>query len=149
MKGYGIKWLYGNEINKSLTKEVQLKLNRYFPKDYINCVLKNDGGYPIPGAFNVNGKMEIFNNLFTLDLNKPCNILSVYKDLKNKMPQDIVPFARDPFGSMICFDYRRSNIPSICFWRINKKDDEKELEVVCETFSELLSLLYRVEEAMV
>lgn len=149
MKKYDISWLYGKKLNKSITKDVQTKLNKYFPKDYVKCVLLNDGGYPIPGAFNVKGKMEILNNLYSLDTNKQYNLLSIYEKFKDKLPKDIIPFGRDPFGDMICFDYRISSIPSIVFWRVEKGKSEESIDFVCDTFSDLLSSLYRVEDELI
>ena len=130
-----------NEIIKTATNEVMSKTNvtheRY--KDQLDIfyskVLKNQSEF----FRKANAKEAI---------NKQFNLVSIYEKFKDKLPRDIVPFARDPFGDMICFDYRISKIPSIVFWRVDKGKSEESIDFICDTFSDLLSSLYRVEEEL-
>ncbi|MDL5142231.1 T7SS effector LXG polymorphic toxin [Bacillus atrophaeus] len=57
----------------------------------------------------------------------------------------IVPFACDPFGNEICFDYRlNKENPSVVFWdhEIAYEDPDKALSHICDSFTELVNKLY-------
>lgn len=91
------------------------KLNNVkFPSDYIDIVLEFNGGFANPNLIEIENKREVvFESLINWDPNKKANIYFWHEILGNGK---VVPFGKDPFGNVICFDFSQSNEPSIMFW---------------------------------
>lgn len=141
-----VKWIL---TKGELAREEVLKLERElgvsFPTDYVDCVLQKNGGQPVPDTFDFTGRAEaVFNSLIDLKLEKNQNMIYVYNSLKNRLPNNIYPFADDPFGNYLCFDYREGIAPSIVFWDHEKAgvDKNSAISYVCSSFSELVGKLY-------
>ena len=114
------------------------------PNDYVECIKENNGGRPRPKTFDFGGNKEmIFASLLSLAEVDKENISAVYDWIKDRLPQGVYPFAKDPFGNFICFKYEEESI-SIVFWDHEKtsEDREKSIETICETFQQLLDKLY-------
>ena len=144
-----LRWICENdEIELEAISKVEDTLGIKFPKDYIEIIIKNDGAYPKPNRFEANGSEEVFNNLLSFDEEDCSNIIDTYNDVKDRLIEKIIPFAEDPFGNLICFDYRDNNQPTIIFWEHEKALNNKDLAVsyLCGSFSELLSMLYEAKE---
>lgn len=145
-----ITWINANEnkITNNQIKQLEQYFNIKFPNDFIECVQKYDGGYPTPDNFNIPNQDEnSLNNLLTLDSNKKYSILETYYNTKDRLPDKIYPFAKDPFGNLLCFDYRdTSDSPSIVFWDHEEEDIEEAIYPVCPTFTELLDSLYEFDD---
>ena len=63
-----IRWTCKNdEIKFETISKVQDILIVIFPKDFVEIAMKNDGAYPQPNRFEVNGSEEIFNNLLSFN----------------------------------------------------------------------------------
>ncbi|MBO1580102.1 SMI1/KNR4 family protein [Bacillus sp. XF8] len=63
--------------------------------------------------------------------------VSFYNPIQPEI-EGIIPFARDPFGNLICFDYLADKLsPTIVFWD-HEEQGEAAIEIICHTFSELL-----------
>ncbi|MBS2970793.1 SMI1/KNR4 family protein [Metabacillus sp. KIGAM252] len=116
-----------------------------FPKDYKECVKKYNGGYPEPDVFKVGeDREEIFLCLLSYT-SEESNIVKVYDLGAGSFPSGIFPFARDPFGNKICFDYRESkDSPEIIFLD-HELEGEEAIYYVCETFTGLLDRLYKFD----
>ena len=133
-----MKWLNYKGISKDIIESVEHRLQITLPDDYKQIVLKYDGGYPNPNHFKVGGKPEIFNNLISLDENEDNNIYEILEDL---LGDQLIPFAEDGFGNLLCFDYSADK--SIVFWNHEKNYDEfKEATFVCSSFSSLIESLF-------
>ncbi|MFC4620414.1 SMI1/KNR4 family protein [Camelliibacillus cellulosilyticus] len=117
---------------KSITdreiKRVETQFNVKLPNDFVECVKRNDGGSPIPNVFDIKEQEpDILNNLLTFDLDSKHSIINVCKDIQDRLIKNIIPFARDPFGNFLCFDYRESDTkPKIVFW-----DHEEAFKFQC------------------
>lgn len=132
-------------IDENIILQIQENLNIKFPSDYIECVIKNNGGRPNPDSFDFEGHEEaVFNSLLSLHSEDKENMISVCEWIRYRLPGNVIPFANDPLGNYICFDYRENNNPVIVFWdhEIAGKDKEKCLTKICNSFDELLSRLY-------
>ncbi|EOL45079.1 MULTISPECIES: SMI1/KNR4 family protein [Enterococcus] len=131
--------LLGNEI-----VDAEKQLNVKFPQDYIEVVSENDGGYPHPNKFKFNDKEEVFNNLISFKEDDYSNIFEVLEDVFDRIVKGVIPIAEDPFGNLICFDFRDKKVPNVIFWNheVADKDSEKSILFICETFTELLNMLY-------
>jgi len=144
-----IIWISENDIvNESIIENTESILGIKFPNDYIEVIIKNNGGYPRPNSFNLNGNEEVFNYLLSFDEEDCSNIINTYNDTKDRLIEKIIPFAEDPFGNMICFDYRNNNQPVVVFWEHETafNDKEEAIKYICGTFSDLMSILHESRE---
>ncbi|MDA1649034.1 MULTISPECIES: SMI1/KNR4 family protein [unclassified Bacillus cereus group] len=127
---------------------VEQYLNIKLPNDFVACVKKYDGGYPNPKVFDVPGQDEnVFSDLLTLHIEDKYSIVQNYKSVKDRLVAKVYPFARDPFGNLLCFDYRNSTeSPTVVFWDHEEENIEEAIYPVCSTFTELLASLRDFEE---
>lgn len=139
-----IIWEYIEEkINNLDIQKIEQYFNIKLPKAYINCIKENNGGSPIPCIFNI-GKEDgyVFNNL--ININK---IVTVYENL-SKYLGNLIPFADDPAGNLLCFDYRdkKTQKPKIVFWNhelaAHPEYQDKAIKEICDSFSTLLQILH-------
>lgn len=115
------KWLFSGEpLNEDKIIEVEKLFGFQFPSDYKQCIIKNNGGYPEPNIFDSDdGRLEaVFNNLISFtDTN--INIKMFHEFSSEKL----IPFARDPFGNLLCFDYSKNvNSPHIIFYNTEESE---------------------------
>ncbi|ANP80092.1 1,3-beta-glucan synthase regulator [Bacillus sp. B25(2016b)] len=145
-----ITWI--NVSEKKVTDEQIEQLEEYFgikfPNDFIECVKKYDGGYPTPDTFNIpNQDEDSLNNLLTLDSERKISMLQTYNSIKDRLVDKVYPFARDPFGNLLCFDYRNNpQSPTVVFWDHEEEEMEESIYPVCSSFAELLDSLYDFED---
>ncbi|CAH2463216.1 SMI1/KNR4 family protein [Bacillus sp. S4] len=134
------KWLFsGGSLAEDKIVEVESLFGFSLPDDYKKCVMENDGGYPEPNTFDCDsGRIEaVFNDLISLT-DEDLNI----KMFSEFAIQKLIPFGRDPFGNLICFDYRQNkNEPTVIFYN-HEEQNESAIEPICNTFTELLNRLY-------
>lgn len=134
-----MKWLNYKGSSIDIIESVEHRLQITLPEDYKQFVLKYDGGYP--NHFKVDGKVEIFNNLISLDENGYNNIYEILEDLQDRIGDQLIPFAENGFGNLLCFDYSANK--NIVFWDHEKNhDDFKESTFVCFSFSSLIGNLF-------
>ncbi|MGG1639101.1 SMI1/KNR4 family protein [Paenibacillus sp. NRS-1760] len=141
-----VKWiLTKKELSSEEILTVEKKLDISFPSDFVECAKLNNGGQPVPDTFDLQGRRgAVFNALLSLNIDESRNILSVYENIKTRLPRNIYPFADDPFGNYLCFDYRDSTSPVVVFWDHEHADNGQAaaLSYVCNSFSQLLNKLY-------
>lgn len=145
-----IVWMFSYKpVSEDEIAAVESSLNIRFPEDYIECAKNSHGGNPSMQVYNFKGHQEaVFNSLLSLNPNENNYILDVYNDIKDRLVDDVYPFADDPFGNFICFDYRKSegSTPTVVFWdhELAHENPEKALFPICKTFTELLCRLTEV-----
>ena len=66
----------------------------------------NNGANVEPEIFNVNNHERVFGTLLSFDENSDEYIVEVYNDFSDTLPKELIPFAFDPAGNLICFDYK-------------------------------------------
>jgi len=136
-----------------------------FPQSLLKLVNEFNNGTPSPNTFDTEllvGKS--FGELLNFNLGNENNILTDYKDIKNKLPEDFYPFAGDGGGNFMCLDYNNidNDEPKIYYWDHEQKfevhddeliirytEDESEkyrLEFVAANLEEALQKLYDTEE---
>jgi cell wall assembly regulator SMI1 len=132
-------------ITEKIIFDVEKKLNVIFPKDYKDCVVKNNGGYPVPNLFLFeDGGEGIFECLLSYT-NEYINILVANDLMSPYVENGIIAFAADPFGNKLCFDYRNDkNSPTVVFYD-NDESDDRAIEYICEDFTSLLDSLHSNE----
>lgn len=141
-----VKWILAkSQLSREDVSKAEEALCISFPADYVDCVLLKNGGQPVPDTFDFGGKQEaVFNSLIDLNIRENRNVLEVHNRLKERLPDNVIPFADDPFGNYLCFDYRAGSEPSIVFWdhEESRGSGSSEVRFVSNSFSELLDMLY-------
>ncbi|OPH46700.1 hypothetical protein BC351_14540 [Paenibacillus ferrarius] len=140
------KWIFVEEsVDDATIVLVEQLFEVTFPQDYKDCIKKFNGGYPEPNIFDYNnGAQGVFNDLISFT-NSELNIKMFHDIAKDSINKEIIPFGRDPFGNLICFDYRYSKkIPYVIFYD-HEEVGEEAITPICETFTELLNRLYSIE----
>ena len=121
------------------------------PEDYINLVQEHDGSTPIPKCFDMQHRKEaVFSSLLSFSTTDESTILEKYNDMKSISPSKLLlPFANDPFGNLLCFDYRDTkHNPKIVFWDHEADVDSGQdpISSVENSFSEFIDKLYDPDE---
>ncbi|NQF15737.1 SMI1/KNR4 family protein [Brevibacillus sp. HB1.3] len=145
-------------------EEVEFAIGVRFPKDFVECMLENNAGAPVPCRFDY-GRVEgkVFNSFFSLSKKVGSyRILLAYEQTKDSLPDGVIPIGYDAGGGSICFDYvnGKQAEPIVVFadheYMVSERDlDEQELEEksleewqreaitpIASTFTEFLSKLY-------
>lgn len=159
-----MKWLYKKALKDSNSIEkVENAFGVKFPSDYTNIVLENNAATPSPNTIDTSRQIgKAFGELlnFNLDVNE--NILSLYEQLKNKIPEKVFPITMDPGGNFLCYDFRDDEAnPKVLRWDHEQKfvvedkeliieDHENEsdyyhLDFIAHSFTETLTNLYGEE----
>lgn len=158
-----VKWRSWDEpVTENEIKMVEEKFEVKFPLDYVEVAMKYNGAHVSPELFQVEGKEKVFGTLLTYDNEDDENILEVFNDYKDTLPEKIIPFAFDPSGNLICFDYKNhEENPIVVFWE-HENAGEKEMLIrqegltaiqveelarenifyIAETFTDFLSKLH-------
>ncbi|MBC6309914.1 SMI1/KNR4 family protein [Listeria sp. FSL L7-1582] len=114
-----IEWQFADEaVSLEDVLTVQKNLGVKFPSDYVECVQINNGASLEPELFELEtGVEKVFGTLLSFDNESDEFILDVFNDYKATLPADVIPFAFDPAGNLICFDYRNNqNNPTVVYW---------------------------------
>ncbi|KEO84484.1 SMI1/KNR4 family protein [Tumebacillus flagellatus] len=163
-----IVWEGANQpVTLQMLKDMEVKLGIRFPKDFVECVIQNHGGHPFPDVFDFgNHKGAVFGRLLSLDTNEFESVQRIYEASSDELPDGVVPFALDPAGNLICFDYvhGKQSDPVVVFlyheFALTRDDfedltetdrggltydeflREEAIRPICGSFSELLSMLH-------
>lgn len=112
----GLQWYHGGRISEQIIADAEEKIGRKFPRRYRDLVRENDGASPSRSTV-VLWSQRTFNNLYTLVPNDfSPDLLRMYGLLKNRMPDDVIPFGHESMGDAFCFDYRHSAEPAVVYW---------------------------------
>ncbi len=147
-----INWLSRKPpTDTSLVKKLEHSLGVSFPKKYVEIVSKFPMGHPDKMCFDMPGRQEaVFSRLLEIPLDNNGGIYSDYNFISRNLESSrIIPFAEDPFGNFICFDYHDTNSnPSVVFWDHEADSDagEESLKFVANSFDEFLDMLYEPDD---
>ena len=86
--------------------EVGKQMDFIFPSDYVECATTNNGSAVLPYKFEVDGVTRVFGTLLSYDTDSSEYIVKVYRTYAPTIPKELVPFAFDSAGNLICFDYK-------------------------------------------
>ncbi|HDR6286682.1 TPA: SMI1/KNR4 family protein [Bacillus cereus] len=88
-----------------------------FPSDYVECATNNNGSAVLPYKFEIDTITKAFGTLLSYDVDSREYIVKVYNQYISTLPNELVPFAFDPAGNLICFDYKNhKEDPIVVFW---------------------------------
>ncbi|WP_141201678.1 SMI1/KNR4 family protein [Paludifilum halophilum] len=139
-------WRYTKPVKPERIQEVETELNVRFPNSFVECVKKNNAGRPNAILFDLgNDKEKVFGNLFDFnDSEYGLSILEAYESLvdEHEAPKELIPFADDPAGNFICFDYRSINNgePAVVFFYHER--DEDNIRRISNSFEDFINKLY-------
>lgn len=131
-------------VEESQIARIQVELGVRLPDDFLQLVRKYNGGYPSKKYFDFPSRKDaVLDHLLSLiEGGDDPSLLNTYRNVRDRLPSGIIPFASDPFGNLICFDYR-DNPPSICFWdhEIASRDISASIITVNENLEQFLAKL--------
>lgn len=134
-----LDYIGGKRIDESLIKNLEKQLEVKFPEAYTRIVLEYNGACIIPDAFIVSGRVESINNFH--------DISKTYEFVDERLPDRIVPFARDAGDNQICFDFREKNSISVLFWDYGSpKNNGMDLSLIASSFDDFLDMLFEYED---
>lgn len=139
-------WIFVEEsIDEATFRSVESTMGVTYPKDYEECVKRYNGGYPKPNKFDLyNGVQAVFMGLISFT-NENLNIKMFFDFAEESSIEGLVPFGKDPFGNLLCFDYRSNKeSPQVVFFDHEERGEEAIIPI-CNTFTELLNGLYSIE----
>jgi len=113
------KWHFSDsKADRSVIKTFESQTNLELPKSYVRLAIESNGATPIMKKFHTqDGTLHIFNYLLDWDKNQKDNIFLTYSSFSVEHEKNIVPFANDPFGNLICFNFiENTKDPSIVYW---------------------------------
>lgn len=134
-----IDWKFEKAV---ATDRVLAQLETHFhislPEAYKQLVKQHNGARPRQNVLKfLDGKERVVKTFLTVHLTKG-GIKDVSEWLKSQLPDELLPFASDPFGNYFCFHYRKPNTePSISFWH----HETQQGEFVADSFIEFLGKL--------
>ncbi len=146
-----IKWRSDNlPVTETDIVKLEGVVGIVLPDSYKEIVKSYDNGRPRPRCFDLkNREGVVFNSLLSFSIPGGDNIFEVYNRTKSDIGKRVLPFADDPFGNLICFDYRETdNNPPIVFWDHEADSDagEESLKFVANSFDEFLDMLYEPDD---
>ena len=113
------------------------------PGDFVAVARVHQGRTPSPAAFTLaDGSNSILNDLLHFEPAVSLgNLCQTWRQVRELLPAGVIPFAGDPFGNLLCFDYRASaSAPPVLFWAHDEPG--AALQPVAASFTELLERLH-------
>ena len=113
-----IEWQFADEpVSEEYVYKIGNELGFKLPRDYISCAAINNGANVEPELFNVGNREKVFGTLLSYNNRSDEFIVDIYNSYRETLPNGLVPFAFDPGGNLICFDYKEhEENPIVVFW---------------------------------
>ncbi|MFD1396363.1 hypothetical protein JOD24_002043 [Kroppenstedtia sanguinis] len=141
---HDFEWVDVREpVSRERIREVEREWGVSLPEDYVECVMENNGGRPVPNRFRSGefGKKQkhVLKRLLSLDGYAP-EILSVYQRVQGRIANGVYPIAACDAEDYVCLDYRDVGRegPKITLWQ----QEEDEYRSVADQFIILLAKFY-------
>jgi cell wall assembly regulator SMI1 len=123
------------------------------PRPYREWLLKHNGGQPSPSGFRYNGEVGPYTDgnvawFYAIYDGGISNLeieFLVYKVDANRLPQNLIPIATDPFGNQIVLSVAGADVGKVYFW-----DHEEEpippsyanCHLIADSFDEFIEGLH-------
>ena len=118
---------------------VQKKVNYVFPKEFVEFIKENSGGYPACDCINIDGDIECVNNFLDFQEDGYNYVVSIYLSNKGLQVHGCIPFARDAGSNYYCFS-RKDN--RVLFWDHEECDEFDGPFIVCKNFKTFVNKLF-------
>ena len=104
-----------------------------FPNDFVEFILKYNGGRPINNLFHMNGNSEsVFKTMLSFNSEDKDN---VYMSFDSQYKDSLIAVAIDEFGNLICYERTTNNIVFL-----NHELDE--IEFIASNWEDFINNLY-------
>lgn len=161
-----IKWLTRDEESDFSEKDIA-KFEKYakitLPQKYKELLIKNKAECPEDDlCFMVSDEERVLDSFLSYFRDEDDDVDDIemyfeYKTIKHELKDKfglfnkfkLIPFANDPGGNVICFDYsNKSDVPSVVFYDTEKayEDGNYHGEFVAGSFEEFLNIVYVPED---
>ncbi|MEC1261439.1 SMI1/KNR4 family protein [Bacillus swezeyi] len=149
-----VKWRKRSTFKEATNEQIhslEETLNIEFPLDYKEYIKEFNGCSPVDKRVVViEGFRESINNLLSIgDPERPIDLYKTFNNVKDRLVDNVFPFATDAGGNLFCFDYRESvKKPTVVFWDHEEafENPDAALTYVCDNFIELINSLQEYEE---
>ena len=142
-------------ITKSEITRVESKFNIKLPQEYVDFLLKYNGGYPEPNRFKYESNKEHYSDslvnwfysIYEGEYNNfEPNILN-WSLHGRRFPDGIIPIAGDPFGNIICIGIADGYMGKVYFWDHEEESDTDiphwdNVYLIANSFNQFLELLH-------
>ena len=134
--------------------EFERRTGLKFPPQYRAWLLRYNGGRPEPKGFRykyesgpyTDSCVAWFFNLGDAKYERLEGELRVYKNPDDKrLPDELIPFARDPFGNLICISMCGENQGKVYFWDHEEEDTPpsyRNCHLIADSFDEFIAALH-------
>lgn len=132
-------------VTDEVIEGCEARLGVRLPSELRNFFKRHNGGRPIPKVFALengdassgsvvawflaihDGPYENFEDYFR-----------TFKRKAKRLPEDLIPFARDPFGNLICMKSSGTDEGAVYFWD-HEEEDEKPSYANCHRIAPSIS----------
>jgi len=129
---------------------LEQRLGVRFPESYRSLVSERQGGSPRDACFAFThprlGAVETcVGRMLTIDEEAGYSISRALAnlDVDRQLPDGLIPFASEPGGDFVCFDYRsasKTQDPSVVYWS-HERDKEDSVSALAPSFDAFLDML--------
>jgi hypothetical protein len=129
-------------------KQFEHEYNVILPKQYVDFLLKYNGGYPQKSNFKISDNQgESLVNKFYGIGDMKSNLGKVFEVLEGEIPKDFISIANDPGGNEILLGINGEYQEKIYFWihDIEPEDEMGNMFILADSFSEFFNNLYETE----
>ncbi len=134
--------------------ELEERFGARLPEDYRRFLLQHNGGRPDPADFRLadrqgaytDSRVEAFLSVYDGEHFNFEKVLACFKGPEPRIPANLVPIARDPFGNLICLSIAGPDGGTVYFWD-HERESEGEptydnVDRIADSFGEFLAALY-------
>lgn len=142
--------MYSNNPKISLrdVKKFELEYNVGLPKQYVDFLLENNGGYPKESNFKISDDdgESLVNKFYGIGDMKS-NLAKVFEILEGEIPDDFISIANDPGGNEILLGVSGEYQGKVYFWLhdIEQENEMDNMFILANSFDEFFNNLYESE----
>lgn len=126
-------------------REFELNYNLKLPDQYIDFLLKYNGGYPEASTFKISDEEgeSVVNKFYGIGDRKG-NLARVFEVLDGELPEGFIAIANDPGGNEICIGITEEYFGKIYFWMHDLDSDEEmgSTFFLANSFNDFFNNLY-------
>ncbi|GKS60538.1 SMI1/KNR4 family protein [Nitrospira sp.] len=143
----------GRPISRTEVSEIETLIGHPLPAQYVDFLLRYNGGRPKPNNFRINGfyerpgigNIQVF---FRVDSRvRSSDLMWNFKEmnLSGRVPANLIPIACDGSGDLICLALFGPDTGQVVFWDYLDERDEPTYENVyrvADSFSEFIASIH-------